>query len=199
MRTPVIYENGDSLLNRKEIIRQYKEGKSLRQIARYYDTNHHTIKRVLIHSGIDIRPRKANQTKHNSKKMSVYSKIANRIRFDVKAKWFSQFSDLDKIKFLNRQISNRDHRFDVSSEWYTKYIIKFYHDDTFNRIYRRYINSGNNKYLKPSLDHIIPRSLGGTNELSNLRFITYFENMCKRNIPSQEWDEMKKNITMYFS
>ena len=50
---------------------------------------------------------------------------------------------------------------------------------------------------KPSIEHIIPKSKGGTNELANLQFLTVFENLCKRDLSMDEWVDFKKtnNIT----
>ena len=44
---------------------------------------------------------------------------------------------------------------------------------------------------KPSIDHIIPKSRGGTNDLNNIQFLTVFENLAKRDMTMQEWEEFK--------
>lgn len=125
--------------------------------------------------------------------------MMHHLRFDVTIDWLLQFEDFEKLSFLNRQITNRDDRFTETTEWYKSYIERFYYDDSFNRLYARYLQTGKQKYLKPSLDHIIPKSHGGTNQIDNLRFITFFENMCKRDIPPEEWEKMKTHIYDYFS
>lgn len=123
------------------------------------------------------------------------------IRFDVSVDWLSQFDDIEKLKVLNRAITNRadNHmsRFDVSTEWYKEYILKFYYDTQFNRLYSTWLEYDCKPYLKPSLDHIVPRSKGGTNELDNLQFLTWFENRCKNNMSQSEWDDIKTNIGLY--
>ena len=47
-------------------------------------------------------------------------------------------------------------------------------------------------WAKPSIDHIIPKVKGGTNELNNLQFLTTFENLSKRDMTMEEWDSFKK-------
>ncbi len=47
--------------------------------------------------------------------------------------------------------------------------------------------------LKPSIDHIIPKSRGGSNDKENLQFLTLFENLAKRDMTQEEWNNFKKN------
>lgn len=142
--------------------------------------------------------KKSLEEKYDSKKIARYNNMRTHLRFDVELSWIIQFEDFDKLKFLNDSIQKRGERFRDDSEWYKKYIEKFYYDETFNSLYSAYRIS-NDKYKRPSLDHIIPRSKGGTNELSNLRFITFFENMCKRDMDLKEWELIKANLGDYLS
>jgi hypothetical protein len=68
----------------------------------------------------------------------------------------------------------------------------------FNLLYDRWNRSGCKPYMKPYIDHITPKSKGGTNALSNLQFLSWFENRCKNDMSQEEWDEMKSNILEYF-
>lgn len=131
-------------------------------------------------------------------KESKYKNMAGHIRFNVDFDFLKQFDDIEKLSLLNGCISNRDKRWDnVSDECYKKYLLKFYNDNDFNRFYLKYKQT-NNKYFKPSIDHIIPKSKGGTNDLENLRFLSWFENRCKDNMSLDEWEKIKKNIKEYF-
>ena len=46
-------------------------------------------------------------------------------------------------------------------------------------------------WAKPSIDHIIPKSRGGNNEKENLQFLTTFENLTKRDMTMEEWNNFK--------
>ena len=48
-------------------------------------------------------------------------------------------------------------------------------------------------WAKPSLDHIIPISKGGINKKENFQFLTTFENLAKRDMTMDEWNQFKKN------
>ena len=86
----------------------------------------------------------------------------------------------------------------VDTEWYKNYLLKFYNDIQFNSIYEMWVNSNFEPYKKPSLDHIVPKAKGGTNDLSNLQFLSWFENRCKNDMTQKEWNILKVNIKEYF-
>jgi len=130
-------------------------------------------------------------------KESVYKNMASHSRFAVTAEWLSQFDDIEKLKLLNDCITNRSGRFDVSTEWYQDYLLFFYSCGQFNAIYETWVNSGKEAYLKPSIDHIHPKAKGGTNELRNIQFLTWFENRCKNDMTQEEWENIKSNIGRY--
>lgn len=107
------------------------------------------------------------------------------------------FKDWDKFAFLHKSLIKLM-KFDTLSEKYYKdFINKFYNQKQFNFIYSQWLN--NNKtsrtfydLYKPSIDHILPKSKGGTNDLDNLQFLTVFENLCKRDMTAEEWILFKK-------
>ena len=80
---------------------------------------------------------------------------------------------------------------------YEKAIEYFYNDKQFNAVYDFWLkhkNENNTFYdwAKPSLDHITPRSKGGTNNLNNLQILTVFENLSKRDLTYNEWKQFKE-------
>ncbi len=38
----------------------------------------------------------------------------------------------------------------------------------------------------------------GTNQLTNLQFLSWFENRCKNDISQNQWNLIKSNITEFF-
>ena len=142
---------------------------------------------------------KGRKTWSKGKKMpqaSLYKNMASHIRFDVSAEWLSQFEDIEKLKFLNRCISKRTERFDVDTDWYIAYINRFYSDEQFNKLYDKWLGTGD-AYLRPTIDHINPKANGGNNTLDNLQFLSWFENRAKNDMPQVEWQRIKNNIKDY--
>lgn len=184
----------------EEVISLYLGGKSMRSIALEFGTNHKRVSRILKDNGVEIRvPKNLRGTrKFDCDIERNYNNMATHLRFDVSIDWLMQFSDFDKLKLLNDAITNRSGRWDVSTDWYKKYISRFYNDKQFNLIYDRWVKSGKSRYKKPSIDHITPKSKGGNNSIDNLQFLSWFENRCKNDMTQSEWDNLKLTIEEYF-
>ena len=131
-------------------------------------------------------------------KMNNYKNMKNHLLFDVDLDWLCLFDDIDKLKFLNKIVSNiRRHNKNEywETDFYKKFIEKFYYDDKFNKIYNIWLNT-KDSWKKPSIDHI--NCDDRSNDLNNFQFLTWFENRCKNNIPQSKWIKMKENINEYF-
>jgi 5-methylcytosine-specific restriction endonuclease McrA len=111
----------------------------------------------------------------------------NCLKYEIELDWIDKFNDINKIQLLNRMRK----RIILNEEQYKKYIEYYYYDDYFNKLYILWCNGYD--YLKPSLDHIVPISKGGKNNLQNLQIISWIENYMKSNIDNNIWEKMKKN------
>ena len=182
------------------IVKLYETGWSMRSIADHLGTNHKLISRELKRNGVKTRQPK---NLRGIKKFICdiernYNNMATHLRFNVSTTWLMKFKDFEKLKLLNDVITNRSGRWDISTEWYMKYIERFYSDSGFNSIYEHWLDSGKDPYKKPSIDHIIPKAKGGTNAIENLQFLTWFENRCKNDMYQEDWNKLKSNIEEYF-
>lgn len=212
-------------MNILKIVKMYTEDfKSLRSIAKEVNSNHHTIKRILLKEGVKlnhnnrIRPPISDETKLKIRKSvkrafskngnpnigrkmsrkSILKNMKNHLKYDVSLDWLDSFENVEKLKLLNKSIGRKRDYEGFTSELYVKFIEKFYSNYQFNYIYNNWIKNKKEKYLKPSLDHIIPKSLGGSlTDLDNLQFLTWFENRCKNNMSIEEWEKIKNNINKY--
>ena len=129
--------------------------------------------------------------------LSLLKNMKAHLKYDVTIEWLSKFDDIEKLKFLNRAISRKRDCKGFNTEIYIQYIEKFYIDERFNELYERWIKT-NDKWIKPSLDHIIAKSKGGGLLIDNLQFISWLENRAKIDIEQDVWNEIKKRINEYF-
>ena len=122
--------------------------------------------------------------------------MKSHLRFNVELDWLYKFEDVEKLKFLNKSLTKDGKYF--NTEDYKNFIEKFYNDYKFNKIYNIWLNNKDDKYLKPSLDHINPKANDcNLNDLNNLQFLTWFENRCKNDMNQNEWNKLKNNINSY--
>ena len=188
------------MIDKDLVCKMYQDGKSMRQIALELGTNHKLISRIL--KGKNIQTRKPKKLRGVKKfecdNERLYNNMATHLRFDVDFRWLMQFKDFKKLQLLNDVITNRSGRWEVDTVWYKEYLLKFYNDEQFNSVYHKWCLSGYDGYKKPSIDHIVPKAKGGTNDLNNLQFLSWFENRCKNDMTQDEWNISKSNIEEYF-
>jgi len=206
----------DSVKDSK-ILKLYSQGYTLRHIGEIIGKNHHFVARHLMKNGVEIirhktkkpyseKLRKAvSMAKKGStpwskgKKMSRETNIKNmmaHLKYNVDFEWLNSFEDLEIIKYLNHAISRKRDYTGFTDSDYIAYIEKFYKDTKFNSLYRKWIETGD-KWIKPSLDHIHAKATGGSLLVENLRFVSWFENRAKNDIPLEDWERMKQHIGDY--
>lgn len=204
-------------MNNEKIIELYNSGHTLRHIADIFDSNHHMIKRILVRNGIEITKRKTLKpyTEEHRKKLSeslkgrkswnkglkmtkelVLKNMKVHLKYDVSLEWLSKFEDVEKLKYLNRSISRKRDSEGFTTEIYIQFIERFYADNKFNELYYKWIKT-NDKWIKPSLDHMEAKSNGGSLLIDNLQFISWLENRAKVDINQELWNKMKQNINYY--
>ncbi len=126
----------------------------------------------------------------------LYKNMKAHLKYNVSLDWLKQFEDVEKLKYLNRSISRERDKKGFTTEIYKQFIEKFYNDKKFNELFSEWIKT-NDKWIKPSLDHIEAKCKGGTLLLDNLQFISWLENRAKIDISQVEWNKIKSNINYY--
>lgn len=202
-------------LDEPKIVNMYDiEQYTLRDLAERFGTDHHTIRRLLVRNGVEITRRRTRKpfTEEHRRKLSESHRglptwvkgkkmpeNANRknmvahLNKGVTLSDLEKYTDFDKLKFLNGVLSrySKDTSFNLRGP-YIAYLDKFYFDDQFNKLYSDWLRSGKNKWYMPSMDHKTSKSNGGDTELSNIQFITWFENRAKAEMNVDEWEAFKK-------
>ena len=107
--------------------------------------------------------------------------------------------NFEKFLLIHTILTNNTNAYylNCSKEEYLQTVKYFYSDKQFNSIYDFWISNKNKDktyydWAKPSLDHKIPKSRGGTDQLNNLQILTVFENLAKRDMTWEEWNNFKK-------
>lgn len=124
-------------------------------------------------------------------------------KMSIDEDFLNKFDNLEKFLFLHKQLTLVSGKTPTTYEIeeYKNDIIYFYYQEQFNNVYNFWLNHSKDNtfydWAKPSLDHIIPKSKGGSNKKENLQFLTVFENLAKRDMTQEEWDLFKKNTNTH--
>lgn len=147
---------------------------------------------------VDLK-KKVDKNHNKSFKICPYAAMHRQLKVSPGLEFLKQFDDIEKLRFLFSKIKNHNSKivYNFTKEEKINFIKHFYNDKNFNTFYKKYKETGN-KFYKPSLDHKTPRCLGGTNELKNLHFISYLENIAKNDMNMEEWNDVKANINDFF-
>ena len=119
-------------------------------------------------------------------------------RKDMKYEFIDGFKDFEKFLLIHKLLmqGTKNYYVTVPLDEYEEVVTYFYNDKQFNALYDfwKKEEKANTFYdwAKPSLDHITPKSKGGMNDLKNIQFLTVFENLAKRDMTMQEWNDFKK-------
>ena len=129
-------------------------------------------------------------------------------KWKVQEEWLLQFrKDWERFAFLYKILLAASPLSDTPTPKEREELIEyFYYQPQFNKVYDFWKTQTERSktfydYAKPSVDHIIPKSKNGNNDKTNLHFITVFENLAKRDMTWDEWQEFKirtQTSSLYF-
>ena len=113
---------------------------------------------------------------------------------DMTEEYLFKFDNFEKFLFIHRALVKILNLKTIKDN-YKQYIETFYYQPQFNKLYNFWLKQEPTStfydWAKPSVDHIIPKSKGGTNNIENIQFLTTFENLAKRDMTMKEWNDFK--------
>lgn len=119
----------------------------------------------------------------------------------VEEKFLEKYKDnFEDFLFVHKLLANsgfKKGQTESSINEYYEAVDKILNDKQFKAVYWFWSQHKEEKdtfydWAKPSIDHIIPKSKGGDNNISNFQVLTVFENLAKRDKTQEEWNDFKK-------
>ena len=193
-------------------IKEYSETNiSIPQLSKKFSISYRNLKYSFFIRGVKIEKRgngnlgltRSNRTKENISKSKIGkvnllkrgTRYTNRQRLNIIQSQgnfltdLGEFTEVDRFlllkSFAYRNLQNKN------EESILTFIRKFYYDLKFNSIYDTWLTNNKHKLFKPSIDHIVPISRGGSSSLENFQILTWFENRTKNNMTDLEWQTFK--------
>lgn len=122
------------------------------------------------------------------------------VKWDVSEEWLLQFrEDWSRFRFIYDYLLKMfPHKSGLTTEQRKNFIESFFYEDQFNAVYDFWLDKNGKGQIatidlaRPSIDHIFPKTRGGENTRENLQFITLFENLAKRDLTWDEWQDFKE-------
>lgn len=191
----------------------YEEDKTIPMIVEELKLKRHVVREVLYELGVYIT--KSNRlrvfSEEHKQKISESKKgqpgfwkdkkmpdetnrknMINHMKFDITLEDIVKYGDTERLKALNKALYRDRVKIHFDKKKYLAYLERVYKDEAFNKIYDLWIDTGKIRWTMLSLDHIVPLSRGGTYDLDNLQFLTWFENRAKADMTMSEWREFKR-------
>ena len=115
-------------------------------------------------------------------------------KFKCAPEFFAQFTETQKYKMIHDSVRRFLKPCEENRQEYEQIMEYFYYDSHYDELYKRCMETGKLSH-RPSLDHIIPLSLGGSSDLSNLQVLCHFENISKGKLTMEGY---LRNIQVYY-